>query len=80
MWAAAVTERYERMRRADVVSRTLAVDLLNRSLLSEFLPLQGVRGLGLFLLQRVGPLRRAVMREGVMPLAAQPRLMRGVAL
>ena len=58
----------------------LAVDLLNRSLLSDFLPLQGARGLGLFLIDRIGPLRRAVMREGVAPLASQPRLMRGEAL
>ena len=72
--------RYEEMRRADVTSRTLAVDLLNRSLLSDFLPLQGARGLGLTLLQHIGPLRRAAMREGVTPAAAQPRLMRGQAL
>jgi 2-octaprenyl-6-methoxyphenol hydroxylase len=72
--------RYEQMRRADVTSRTLAVDLLNRSLLSDFLPLQGARGLGLTLLQHIGPLRRAAMREGVTPLSAQPRLMRGQAL
>jgi 2-octaprenyl-6-methoxyphenol hydroxylase len=75
-----LTDSYERMRRADVTSRTLAVDLLNRSLLSDFLPLQGARGLGLFLMERVGPLRRAVMREGVAPLASQPRLMRGEML
>jgi 2-octaprenyl-6-methoxyphenol hydroxylase len=75
--AAALTDRYERMRRADVTSRLVAVDLLNRSLLSAFLPLQGARGLGLFLMEQVGPLRRAVMREGVMPAASQPRLMRG---
>ncbi len=72
--------RYEHMRRADVTSRSLAGDLLNRSLLSGFLPLQGVRGLGLYLLDRIGPLRRAVMREGVAPAASQPRLMRGEAL
>jgi 2-octaprenyl-6-methoxyphenol hydroxylase len=75
-----LTERYDRMRRADVAGRTLVVDLLNRSLLSDFLPLQGMRGLGLFLMQRIGPMRRAVMREGVMPLASQPRLMRGESL
>jgi 2-octaprenyl-6-methoxyphenol hydroxylase len=75
-----VTARYEAMRRADVTSRTLAVDLLNRSLLSDFLPLQGARGLGLFLMDRIGPLRRAVMREGVAPFASRPRLMRGEAL
>jgi 2-octaprenyl-6-methoxyphenol hydroxylase len=78
--AGELTERYDRMRRADIMSRTLAVDLLNRSLLSDFLPLQAARGLGLFLLQRIAPLRRAAMREGIMPLASQPRLMRGKAL
>jgi 2-octaprenyl-6-methoxyphenol hydroxylase len=73
----ALTSRYAQMRRADVMSRTLAVDILNRSLLSEFLPLQGARGLGFSLLQHIGPLRRAAMREGVAPAASQPRLMRG---
>jgi len=74
---AEVTNRYERMRRADVSSRTLAVDWLNRSLLTDFLPVQGARGLGLFLLDRIGPLRRAAMREGVAPSAGLPRLMGG---
>jgi 2-octaprenyl-6-methoxyphenol hydroxylase len=68
------------MRRADTASRMVAVDLLNRSLLSDFLPLQGARAAGLFLMERVGPLRRAIMREGVTPWASQPRLMRGEAL
>jgi 2-octaprenyl-6-methoxyphenol hydroxylase len=76
----AIMARYDALRRADVTSRTLAVDLLNRSLLSSFLPLQGARGLGLHLMNRIGPLRRAVMREGVAPVAAQPALMRGEAL
>jgi 2-octaprenyl-6-methoxyphenol hydroxylase len=71
--------RYERLRRADVMSRAFAVDALNRSLLSDFLPVQGARGFGIYLLDRIAPLRRAVMREGVEP-AAQPRLMRGEAL
>ncbi|TMJ02561.1 MAG: UbiH/UbiF family hydroxylase [Alphaproteobacteria bacterium] len=71
--------RYDRMRRADVTSRAVAVDALNRSLLTDFLPVQGARGFGLYLLDRIGPLRRAVMREGVEP-AAQPKLMRGEAL
>ncbi|HEY1543100.1 MAG TPA: UbiH/UbiF family hydroxylase [Xanthobacteraceae bacterium] len=77
---AAVTEEYDRRRRADVASRATAVDLLNRSLLSDFLPAQSVRGLGLYLLDRIGPLRRAMMREGVSPRLAEPRLMRGEAL
>src|SRR6476646_2837135 len=68
------------LRRADVGSRTFAIDLLNRTLLSDFLPAQSMRGLGLYLIDRIGPLRRAVMREGVAPAAARPRLMRGEAL
>ncbi len=75
-----VLARYDQMRRADVAGRTLAIDLLNRTLLSDFLPVQGARGLGLYVLDRIGPLRRAVMREGVSPATAQPRLMRGEAV
>jgi 2-octaprenyl-6-methoxyphenol hydroxylase len=71
---------YDRMRRTDVSSRTLAIDLLNRTLLTDFLPVQGARGFGLYLLERIGPLRRTLMREGVEPAASQPRLMRGEAL
>jgi 2-octaprenyl-6-methoxyphenol hydroxylase len=72
-----VLARYDTQRRADVTSRTIAVDLLNRSLLTDFLPAQGARGLSLYLVDRIGPLRRALMREGVAPAASQPRLMRG---
>ncbi|MEP9347535.1 UbiH/UbiF family hydroxylase [Xanthobacter sp. KR7-225] len=57
--------RFEAARRRDIDARMAAVDLLNRSLLSEFLPVQSMRGFGLYLLDRVGPLRRAVMRLGV---------------
>jgi len=73
-------DRYDRMRRADTATRMLAVDLLNRSLLSDFLPLQGARAAGLFLIERIAPLRRGIMREGVSPWASQPRLMRGEEL
>lgn len=72
-----VLARYDRGRRADATSRRIAVDVLNRSLLTDLLPVQSVRGLSLFLIDRIGPLRRALMREGVAPGAAQPRLMRG---
>jgi 2-octaprenyl-6-methoxyphenol hydroxylase len=72
-----VLARYDTQRRADITSRSIAVDLLNRSLLTDFLPAQGARGLSLYLVDRIGPLRRALMREGVAPAAAQPRLMRG---
>jgi 2-octaprenyl-6-methoxyphenol hydroxylase len=74
--ADAVTAEYERRRRADIGWRSLAVDILNRSLLSDLLPVQGLRGLGLYALDRVGILRRGLMREGVAPRAATPVLMR----
>lgn len=75
--APAVLQRYDAARRADVGSRTFAVDFLNRSLLSDYFPMHGARGFGLFLMERIAPLRRAIMREGVQPAAAQPRLMLG---
>jgi 2-octaprenyl-6-methoxyphenol hydroxylase len=72
-----VLARYDRARRADATSRAIAIDMLNRSLLTDFFPAHGARGLSLYLVDRIGPLRRALMREGVMPAASQPRLMRG---
>ncbi|MFZ0719818.1 MAG: UbiH/UbiF family hydroxylase [Xanthobacteraceae bacterium] len=72
-----VLARYDRQRRADATSRTIAIDMLNRSLLTDFFPAHGARGLSLYLVDHIGPLRRALMREGVMPAASQPRLMRG---
>jgi 2-octaprenyl-6-methoxyphenol hydroxylase len=56
------------------------VVMLNWSLLADFLPAHGLRGLGLYLVDRIGPLRRAVMREGVAPTAFEPRLMQGKTL
>lgn len=58
---------YDRRRKADVLSRSLSVDLLNRSLLSSFLPVQMLRSAGLHLLSRLPPLRSMVMQEGVEP-------------
>lgn len=78
--SAAVTDAYESRRRADVTGRSVAIDLFNRSLLTDFLPLQGLRGLGLWMLGRSAPLRKAVMREGVGPTRNMPRLLAGEPL
>jgi 2-octaprenyl-6-methoxyphenol hydroxylase len=59
--------RYQSTRRADVTSRILAIDIANRSLLSDFLPTQSVRAAGLHLIGAIGPLRRLAMREGLAP-------------
>ena len=71
-----VLAAYETARRGDVMSRGMVIDIANRTLLSDFLPLQGLRGIGLFALDKIGPLRRAVMREGIAPRFGRPRLMR----
>ncbi|WP_051241459.1 UbiH/UbiF family hydroxylase [Stappia stellulata] len=73
-------QAYERARRPDIATRTTAVDLLNRSLLSDLLPVQALRSVGLYLAGRIPPLRRLMMREGIAPVMARPRLMRGLSL
>jgi 2-octaprenyl-6-methoxyphenol hydroxylase len=60
-------DRFGSRRQADIRSRTVSVDLLNRSLLSDFLPVQFLRSAGLYLLSALGPLRSIVMREGIEP-------------
>jgi 2-octaprenyl-6-methoxyphenol hydroxylase len=62
-----VQKRYDSARRADVASRTFAIDVANRSLLSDFLPVQSLRAAGLHLIGGFGPLRRIAMREGLAP-------------
>ncbi|AKI00769.1 Ubiquinone biosynthesis hydroxylase, UbiH/UbiF/VisC/COQ6 family [Hoeflea sp. IMCC20628] len=58
---------FNRQRRLDVTSRTAGVDLLNRALLSSFLPLQALRAGGLAALSAIPPLRLLAMREGMTP-------------
>ncbi|AGS21810.1 UbiH/UbiF family hydroxylase [Rhizobium etli] len=60
-------ESFDRRRRADIMTRTASVDLLNRSLLSDFLPVQMLRAAGLHILSAIPPLRNLVMREGIEP-------------
>jgi len=71
-----VMQTYDRRRRVDIFPRTVVVDLLNRSLIHNFAPLQGARGLGLFMLNHIGALRRQVMQRGMQPLNDVPRVMR----
>ncbi len=66
---------YNRARRIDVSSRIFAIDVLNRSLISGLLPVHLARGLGLHALRAIGPLRRAVVREGLDHGLAKPSLM-----
>ncbi|MFE1598507.1 UbiH/UbiF family hydroxylase [Methylobacterium sp. ID0610] len=72
----AVLARFARNRGFDARLRTAAVDALNRSLLSGLFPADLLRGAGLLALTTLAPLRRAVMREGILPRFGTPRLMR----
>ncbi|MGH6859953.1 MAG: UbiH/UbiF family hydroxylase [Phyllobacterium sp.] len=65
--AAEVVSAYNRKRSLDILARTGAVDALNRSLLSDFIPVQMVRSGGLELLRAFSPLRSFIMREGLRP-------------
>lgn len=71
---------YDERRRPDVRSRALAVELMNRSLLTDFLPVHALRSMGLELVARFGFLRRRLMREGLGERDDAPRLARGEAL
>ena len=62
-----VLHRYASARRSDIASRTFVIDLANRSLLSDLLPVQTARAAGLHLIGAIGPLRRLAMREGLAP-------------
>ena len=62
-----VTSAYGRKRRADILLRTGAVDALNRSLLTGFLPVQMTRAAGMSLLRNVPFLRSVFMHEGMRP-------------
>jgi 2-octaprenyl-6-methoxyphenol hydroxylase len=62
-----VLARYGAARRADILSRTLVIDVANRSLLSDLLPMQSLRAVGMHLIGSIGPLRRLAMREGLAP-------------
>jgi len=71
-----VLDAYARARRLDVMTRTLGVDLLSRSLLTSLPPLQAARGIVLHGLKALPPLRRAIMRLGLTPPTELPTLMR----
>jgi 2-octaprenyl-6-methoxyphenol hydroxylase len=71
----ATLTQYQRGRDVDVRLRTAAVDSLNRTLLAGLIPTDFLRGAGLLALSNIAPLRRAVMREGVLPHVGVPRLM-----
>lgn len=73
--SAQTMKAYEEARRADVFIRTNGIDFLNRSLLFNNIPAGLIRGATVAAFSMIGPLRRALMREGVLPHGTLPRLM-----
>jgi len=73
---ASMLAAYERARRADVASRQISVDLLNRTLLAGLLPIDVMRAAGMTALRTIAPLRHFAMREGVLPGLGAPAVMR----
>jgi len=67
---------YERDRARDIGFRVNGIDVLNRSLLIHALPVDFARAFALNFFSAFGPLRRALMREGVTPHGPTPKLMR----
>ena len=74
--SADVLDAYHQARGADVATRSGAIDLLNRSLLTDFLPLDLVRGAAGHVLASSGALRSLLMRGGIGATGTLPRLMR----
>ena len=58
---------FDQQRRLDVSSRTFGVDMLNRTLLTSFLPAQLLRAGGLTALGAIKPLKILAMKEGMTP-------------
>jgi 2-octaprenyl-6-methoxyphenol hydroxylase len=56
--------KYNAARQADVKLRTAAVDVMNKSLLADYLPIDLARSIGLLTIASIPPLRRFMMQRG----------------
>ncbi len=60
-----ILKKYDSHRRLDVETRSLAVDVFNRSILSDFLPVDMARSLAFGAMNTVNPLRKFIMKMGL---------------
>jgi 2-octaprenyl-6-methoxyphenol hydroxylase len=75
-----VLERYQRWRRFDTMSMSVATDGLNRLFSNRSDALRLVRDIGLGLVERAPPLKRLFIREAAGFTGDVPKLLRGEAL
>ena len=72
-----VLKRYERWRRFDSAVMGLTMDAMNRLFSNDIAPLRAVRDIGLGIADRIGPLRRFLMRQAGGDVGKLPRLLKG---
>ena len=75
--AGTVLDRYARWRRFDNVALAAGFDAFVRLFSNDLPPVRLARGLGIALVNRVGPLRRAFMQEAGGATGDLPRLLKG---
>jgi 2-octaprenyl-6-methoxyphenol hydroxylase len=78
--AAHVLSPYEQWRRFDTLMMTGLTDVMNRLFLNDLVPVRMARDLGLAAVERIGPLKKVLMRHAMGMVGDLPRLMRGEAL
>ena len=69
---------YERSRKTDIQMRTMAVDLLNQSLLTGFLPTQAIRYFGAQITNNIPFIRKYLMKFGAYDSFAVPKLEKAI--
>jgi len=72
-----VLKRYERWRRFDNTAMGLGMDAINRLFSNDLTPVRALRGMGLNLVNRMGPARRFFMRQAAGLSGEMPRLLQG---
>ena len=77
---AAALERYQRWRRFDNVAMALGMEFFDKLFSNDIAPLRAVRGLGLGLVNQIGPARRFFMRYAGGAAGDLPKLLRGESL
>jgi 2-octaprenyl-6-methoxyphenol hydroxylase len=75
-----VLERYQRWRRFDNVAMAGAMDFFDRLFSNDIAPLRRARGLGLAIVNGIGPARRFFMRFAGGESGTMPKLLRGEKL
>lgn len=75
-----ILDQYAKRRRLDIGTRTAGVDRMNRIVSNDIDAVKDLRRAGLKTLERIPPLKRFAMRQGLAPQYDQGRLARGEAL